>query len=164
MHKHRFSYWARWSERDKLADLSQPGVYVITMGSSSRGGAPFTWSKQVIYIGMTNAKSGLKGRLRQFDATMAGTLSHGGADRVRYKYPDYAGFTRRCRVAVAPFPCDPASNQPADLRIMGEVARFEYECLAHFVEQFDQLPEFNDKSRSPKFSRSFGRPVTPRNG
>jgi hypothetical protein len=43
-----------------------------------------------------------------------------------------------------------SSNLPADLRGMGEVAAFEYECFAQFVEQHGRLPEFNDKQRSPK--------------
>lgn len=163
MHERRFSHWARWSVRDQLADLSEPGVYVIAMSSSPLSGAGFSWSPRIIYIGMTNAKAGLKSRLRQFDATMVGTLRHGGADRVRYKYRDYANFARRCWIAVAAFPCDPTSNRPADLRVMGEVARFEYECLAHFVERFGQLPKFNDKSGSPKFSHTIGRSPKPVN-
>lgn len=84
---------------------------------------------------------------------MAGKLAHGGADRVRFKHRDYAAFSKRTYVAVAPFECNPASNLSEDLRIMGDVARFEYLCLAHFVDQFGTLPEFNDK-KARKFSRA----------
>ncbi len=35
---------------------------------------------------------------------------------------------------------------------MGEVAKFEYICFAYFVEVFGELPEFNNKKESPKFS------------
>ena len=29
---------------------------------------------------------------------------------------------------------------------MGDVAKFEYECFALYVEAYGQLPEFNDKN------------------
>jgi len=28
---------------------------------------------------------------------------------------------------------------------MGEIAKFEYDCMAIYVEKFGHLPEFNDK-------------------
>jgi hypothetical protein len=33
---------------------------------------------------------------------------------------------------------------------MGDVARFEFLCLAEFMDRYNRLPEFNDKNRSPK--------------
>jgi hypothetical protein len=60
-------------------------------------------------------------------------------------------------VAVVPFKCDTTSNKPKDLRKMGDVAKFEYSCFAHFVERFDELPEFNNKRDSPKYSKTAGR-------
>ncbi len=39
---------------------------------------------------------------------------------------------------------------------MGDVTKFEYLCLAHFVDQFGKLPGFNDKKRAPKFSLTVG--------
>jgi len=44
------------------------------------------------------------------------------------------------------------SNTPKDLRIMGHVAKFEYDCFAIYVEKFGKLPEFNNKRESPKYS------------
>ena len=63
----------------------------------------------------------------------------------------------RLYVAVVSFPCDPKTNAPNDLRAMGEVAKFEYVCFAKFVEKFGQLPEFNDKKDSLKYSLTVGR-------
>ena len=40
---------------------------------------------------------------------------------------------------------------------MGEVAKFEYDCFAHYSEVFGSLPEFNNKATSPKYSKTFGR-------
>ena len=108
----------------------------------------------IIYFGMTNAIGGLAGRLQQFDDTISGRrLSHGGADRVRHKFPGYAHLVPRLYVAVAQFVCNPASGLPADLRKMGAVARFEYLCFAEYAEKFGRLPHFNDKKGAPKFSK-----------
>jgi hypothetical protein len=153
VHEERFTAWRPWAKRSDHQGVAWPGVYVIALSSNALAGRRFSWRKEVIYVGMTNAVTGLKGRLDQFDRTMAGKLAHGGADRVRFKHRRYATFSRRAYVAVAPFKCDPASNRPKDLRTMGDVARFEYVCFAHFVERFGKLPEFNDKERAPKFSR-----------
>jgi len=106
---------------------------------------------------MTNASKGLKGRLKQFDNTIIGKKGHGGADRVRYKHKDYKKLIKCLYVAVASFNADVTSNQPKDLKTMGDVAKFEYQCFAHFVETFGQLPEFNDKKEAPKYSLTYGR-------
>ena len=99
---------------------------------------------------MTNAKGGLKARLQQFDNTICGGIGHGGGHRVRFKYPEYAKLIPRLYVSVCPQNCDVTANDAANLRIMGDVAKHEYECFALFVEAFGQLPEFNDKKKSQK--------------
>ena len=53
-------------------------------------------------------------------------------------------------VAICAFPCDVKKKLPSDLRVIGAVAQFEYECFALFAEKHGQLPEFNDMKRSPK--------------
>jgi hypothetical protein len=107
---------------------------------------------------MTNSAGGLRGRLQQFDNTIKGVRNqHGGADRVRYKYRSYEHLQRRLYVAVAVFKCSVNSTRPVDLRVMGRVAQYEYECLAVFRERFKRLPKFNDKKKAPKYSRTIGR-------
>ncbi|NLX07719.1 MAG: hypothetical protein GXY33_21480 [Phycisphaerae bacterium] len=150
----RFTGWMNWTNRGSLPGLSYPGVYVLAISSTDLAGACFSWRPEIVYIGMTNAKGGLKGRLGQFDNTIKGKDGHGGAQRVRVRHPDYARLVRRLYVAVDAFPCEVASENPGDLRIMGQVAQHEYECLAMFAERFSGLPEFNDKRRSPKGRRS----------
>lgn len=133
-------------------------MYAVAHSTRNIAGNPFSWRKEVIYVGMTNAAAGLKGRMKQFDNTISGKAGqHGGADRVRYKYRNYDAFVKRAYVAVAPFKCDTTSNRPHDLRKMGAVAKFEYLCLAHFVERFGKLPKFNNKKEAPKYSRTVGR-------
>jgi len=147
-----FSNWHSWSERKDLPRW--PGVYAIARSSKGLNAKAFTLRKEIIYFGMTNAASGLQGRLQQFDSTIIGkrSLAHGGADRVRYRYSNYDSLVSQLYVAVASFPCDPKLKQPADLRIMGDVARLEYLCLAEYRECFHRLPAFNDP-KAPKYSK-----------
>jgi len=148
--KKGFSKWARWQERDTLDNIKFPGVYAITLSDKDISGKAFSWRREIIYVGMTNAQGGLKSRLQQFDNTIKGKEGHGGGKRVRFKYRNYKKLSPRLYVSVCPYKCNVKSNLPVDLRIMGDVAKLEYECLAVFVEKFERLPEFNDKERSPK--------------
>ncbi len=63
----------------------------------------FVQHESTSFLGMTNAASGLKGRLRKFDNTISGKRGHGGADRVRFKHRDYDKLVENRYVAVAPF-------------------------------------------------------------
>jgi len=152
MHERRFSQWLPWAERDKHKSKSQPGIYAIAVTKRPFSATAFNWTAEIVYIGMTNSVAGLAGRLKQFDNTIRGKRGHGGADRLRYRYRDYGHFVANAFVAVAGFRCDPKSATPRDLRAMGAVAKFEYQCLAEYVQRFGRLPEFNDKKKSPKFS------------
>jgi hypothetical protein len=159
MYERNFSHWQPWLLRDELEGVKYPGLYALAYSTQSIAGKPFSWRNEIMYVGMTNSALGLKGRLKQFNNTIVGKTGHGGADRVRYKYPNYNDLVKRLYVAVSPFKCDATSNQPNDLRKMGEVAKFEYFCFAHFVEKFGQLPEFNNKKESPKYSKTVVRNV-----
>lgn len=145
-----FSIWTRWSKRAGLANLNYPGVYALAISRTDLSGQPFSWKREIVYIGMTNAKGGLKSRLQQFDSTIKGGDGHGGGHRVRFKHQDYTKLSKHLYVSVCPQKCDVTSNTPSGLMVMGNVANHEYECLAFFVEAFGYLPEFNDKQRSPK--------------
>jgi hypothetical protein len=157
MYENRFSKWQSWQLRNDLNSLEYPGVYIVARTALNLSGRVFSWRQDIIYVGMTNAASGLKSRLKQFDNTIIGKSGHGGADRVRYKFQNYKGLVNRLYVAVAPFKCDTVSNLPKDLRQMGEVAKFEYSCFAQYVEKFGVMPKFNNKKESPKYSLTFGR-------
>jgi hypothetical protein len=158
MYENKFLPWKQWACREGFANLDYPGVYVLAYSLRNIAGTPFSWRKAIIYVGMTNSVSGLKGRLKQFDNTIQGKTGHGGADRVRFKHRDYNKLTPNLYVAVAPFKCDPESKRPDDLRKMGEVAKFEYSCFAQFAEKFGDLPEFNKRS-SLKHSKTIGRGI-----
>jgi hypothetical protein len=146
----QFSPWARWKERHALDRLQFPGVYALAISDEEIAGAAFSWRDVIVYVGMSNARSGLRSRLAQFDNTIRGKEGHGGRRRVRFKHRDYSALNTRLFVSVWPFECNPESADPSDLRVKGEVAKSEWECLASFTEKFGRLPEFNDKKRSPK--------------
>jgi hypothetical protein len=124
---------------------------ISTINLSNRS---FDWSSRIVYFGMTNAISGLKGRLKQFDHTINGKTGHGGAERLLSDFRSTSDLSSVLYVAVMPFECRVASNQPSDLRTMGSVSKAEYDCFAHFVERFGRLPKYNDKKNSPKFKKS----------
>lgn len=157
MYENKFSHWRLWRQRNELQDLEFPGVYVVARTTLDLSGRPFSWGKEIIYVGVTNAATGLRGRLKQFDNTIIGKTGHGGADRLRYKFKNYKRLVNKLYVAVAPFKCDPLSGLPKDLRKMGDVVKFEYSCWAEYVEIFGVLPEFNNKKDSPKYSLTLGR-------
>ncbi len=147
-----FTQWFKWEDRNSLNGIKYPGVYCIAISETDLSEQNFKWIYNITYIGMTNSKAGLKGRLKQFDNTIIGKTGHGGADRFRYKYENYSALVDKLYVSVCSFKCDVKSNSPKDLRIMGDVAKFEYECFAKYVENFGCLPEFNNKNASPKYS------------
>jgi len=153
----RFENWIKWQDRERSAKVKLPGVYVCAITEDDISGTEFSWRRDIVYVGMTNSIAGLKGRLKQFDSTIAGRhVSHGGADRMKFKHPNYEDLCSKLFVSILPFECDVRSNAPKDLRVMGAVVKREYECLAEYAERFcNRLPEFNykDNKKAPKYSR-----------
>jgi len=148
----RFSLWSKWNNRNSLEGIKYPGVYCIAISEKDLSATAFDLIIEIKYVGMTNAKGGLRIRLKQFDNTIKGKNGHGGADIFRYKHQDYLSLVSNLYVSIHPFECDVTTNKPDDLRVMGEVAQFEYECFAKYAEKYGQLPEFNDKKLSKKDS------------
>ncbi|MFH2064628.1 MAG: hypothetical protein ABIK15_05470 [Pseudomonadota bacterium] len=145
-----FTNWMGWLNRKELHNMHFPGVYALAISKKDLSDRSFSWIPEIVYIGMTNSKGGLTSRLRQFDNTIRGKVGHGGAHRFHFKHPEYEKLTKSLYVAVSIFPCDVTSESPIDLRVMGDVAKYEYECFAIFSKKFGVLPEFNDKKLSPK--------------
>ncbi|MCC6948459.1 MAG: hypothetical protein IT539_11885 [Bradyrhizobiaceae bacterium] len=148
----RFSNWVKFDQRDELENTNYPGVYALAISRRNIAGTPFRWIKEISYFGFTNAAGGLRGRLNHFNNTLRykSGPGHGGAQRFRHKYRDGNALAKKLYVAVCPFKCDVSTNKPADLRMMGDVVRAEYLAFAKYTTLFGQLPEFNDKEKSPK--------------
>jgi len=154
--KNNFSKWTNWKDREIIKGMEYPGIYCIAISENNLSNFEFDWIKEINYIGMTNSKTGLKGRLKQFDNTIRGKSGHGGADRFRYEYRDYNDLINNLFVSVNHFKCNVKSILTEDLLVMGEVAKQEYECWAEYVEKFQNLPKFNNKTTN-KYSLTVGR-------
>ncbi len=147
----KFTNWFKWVDRNSLEGIKYPGIYCIAVSSKSLNA--FDFIPELEYIGMTNSKGGLKSRLRQFDATIKKIRTHhGGADRFLYAYQNYDEVKSNIYVAIRPFECNIKNPLPKDLRIMGEVAKCEYDCWAIYIEKNGKYPKFNDMSNAPKYS------------
>ncbi len=155
--KNEFCNWCPWKTRNNLKGRKYPGVYCLAVSDANLKDKRFDWIPEIKYIGMTNSKAGLIGRLQQFDNTIIGKKGHGGADRFRYKFSDYQSLVTKLYVSIWFFECDVASHSPKDLKIMGEVAKLEYVSFAEYVKNHQKLPEFNDKKNAPKYSHKINR-------
>lgn len=144
--KNKFSKWIKWTERNELGGINYPGIYAIAKSPKSLHGTQFSWRQNIIYIGMTNSKAGLRGRLRQFEDTINGKSGHGGALRVIYehgtrpknKYLDLY-------VAILPVIVDVTELSYVNLLKMAEVPRLEYIAWSEYFKANGRLPQFNDK-------------------
>ena len=149
----KFTNWVKWEVRNTLEGINHPGIYCIAVSSKPLN--TFDFIPELEYIGMTNSKGGLKSRLNQFDDTIKKKrTNHGGADRFLYAYQNYDEVKSNIYVAIRPFECNIKNPLPKDLRIMGEVAKCEYDCWAIYIEKNGKYPKFNDMSNAPKFSKS----------
>jgi hypothetical protein len=148
-----FTNWVKWEDRNELDGINYPGIYCIAVSSKLLN--KFKFIKELEYIGMTNSIGGLKSRLRQFDDTIKmKRTNHGGADRFLYVYENYEEVKDKIYVAIHSFECNTKNPSPNDLRIMGEVAKCEYDCWATYIEKFNRYPKFNNKKTAPKYSRN----------
>ncbi|WP_103664990.1 GIY-YIG nuclease family protein [Gracilimonas amylolytica] len=147
-----FPEWKKWDNRELLDGLTFPGVYILAITDQSIGGNEFSWLEEIVYVGMTNSKKGLKSRWYQFDRTIRGYTGHGGAKRFRYDYSDYKSLKSNLFVSARYFQCNNKiyPPKPEDLIIMGEVAKFEYVCIAEYMKRFGRRPKYNDTVNSPK--------------
>ncbi|MFK5982733.1 MAG: hypothetical protein QM499_07460 [Flavobacteriaceae bacterium] len=148
-----FTNWVKWEDRNDLEGIKYPGIYCIAVSSKLLN--KFKFTKELEYIGMTNSKGGLRSRLRQFDDTIKmKRTNHGGADRFLYEYENYDEIKDNIYVAIRFFECNTKNPTPNDLRIMGEVAKCEYDCWAIYIEKFGSYPKFNNQKTAPKYSRN----------
>ena len=149
----RFTNWVKWEDRNTLEGINYPGIYCIAVSRKSLN--TFNFIPELEYIGMTNSKGGLRSRLRQFDDTIKlKRTNHGGADRFLYQYQDYEAIKVNIYVAICSFKCDTKNPTPKDLRIMGAVAKCEYDCWAIYIENNGRYPKFNDMNNAPKYSKT----------
>ncbi len=102
----KFSAWTEFDLRDKAE--KRPGIYAIAISKKDISDTPFDYVEEVAYIGMTNSKGGLSGRLNAFNNTLRDKSGpgHGGAERFRHDFEDGEALAKKLYVAVCPFKCD----------------------------------------------------------
>lgn len=147
-----FSEWTKWDNRGQLRGLSFPGVYILAITNHDIQGSDFDWLKEIVYVGMTNSKKGLKGRLNQFDRTIRGYSGHGGAKRFIYDHSDYEKLKSNLFISAKYFECNNKDYPPKAevLLVLGNVAKFEYDCISDYMKRYGKLPKYNDIKISPK--------------
>jgi hypothetical protein len=144
-----FSTWYRWDERHNIPKRHLPGVYLISLTRKNLQGTSPDFS-DVSYIGMTNSKKGLAGRLGQFWQGIRGIRGrHAGGDNVFESLQHYDTWSSRLRifVAVMPVDCNTVFPTPNDLIKMGWVAFLEYEAFAKYFRQnlSKRRPTYNEQ-------------------
>jgi len=143
--------WFSWKNRDHISNKNQPAIYYIAHSNENIEGKDFSYIEEIVYIGMTISKNGLKGRLDQFEKAMKGSDKiHGGAERVRFKHKDVDSFFKKAYVSACIFELSNEKNTSEDWRTKGECVGHEYKSFAAFLDQHHNLPEFNDMNRSKK--------------
>lgn len=134
-----FSKWVAWSDRLELAEVHQPGVYMLAhldeeVGSEAAIDPP---SKQVVYIGETTRNS-LKGRWRQFQrAVSIGSAPHAGGRTYRKKF----GAAKLDDLAVAGF--RPSAIQEEELP--WAIKFVERWLLWRYARKWGELPACNKR-------------------
>ncbi len=148
----RFSAWSKFDLRDGIENTKFPGIYAIAISTKDISGTQFDYVKEIVYFGMTNSKTGLRGRLNAFNNTLRDKSGpgHGGAERFRHDYEAGEKLAKKLYVAVCHFKCDVSSIARKDLEAMGAVTRAEYVAFANYAEIYGSLPKYNDKQKSPK--------------
>lgn len=152
LRSYSFSTWERWKNRNQLSGMERPGIYVIAKSKEALKGKPFSWKKEIAYIGMTAGKGGLRSRLRQFDDTLRGRgVGHGGAVRAHKHHKNREVLMNHLYVAVMTQPpiCHSASSEKQK-KAKGAIYGLELFCLAEYICRHKEIPQFNDWARSPK--------------
>jgi len=146
----KFSKWILWEERNSLKNIDFPGIYMIAITRKRLHGKKALYC-DVDYIGMTNAKNGLYGRLSQFNQSIQGRPGHSGGWTVYYDLGGYQRWRKKYHLYVCTMPIrhkievDKKLRKPADLRAMGLIAYLEYATLAEYKRIMDKEPEYNKK-------------------
>ena len=143
--------WYKWKDRNKIENRKQPAIYFIAHSYEDISGNEFSMRKDIVYIGMTVSKNGLKGRLDQFEATLKfSNRTHGGAERVRFKHPNYIDFFEKTYISARIFPLSISRDSSNDWRVKGDCVGHEYKSFADYFDEYNKLPEFNDQKESKK--------------
>ena len=142
----KFCPWVKWSDREAIENSEYPGVYLIGITKKNlETQAPIY--KDVVYIGMTNAQNGLRGRWYQFHRSINGKDGHSGGNTVFRDLGHYDQWQEKLFVSAMPIICNTVTPNQNDLLNMGWVTYLEYVAFADFYQSkdTDNRPKYNTK-------------------
>jgi len=146
----KYSRWTLWEERNSLRNIDFPGIYMIAITRKRLRGRKSSY-REVKYIGMTNAKNGIYGRLSQFNQSIHGRPGHSGGWTVYYDLGNYKRWKRKYKLYVCTMPIrrkievDKKLRKPDDIKAMGLIAYLEYAALAEYKKKTGTEPKYNTK-------------------
>jgi hypothetical protein len=135
----------------RLPGAQHAGVYLLAYSDEPLAGRHVDLH-DVLYVGMSNSKGGIRRRLWQFIRTIEGPGKHRGGRRFLKEYAHGTPYSqlegrKTFFVAWLPIPCEVREGHRAemDLRLMGDVAALEYYVLASIKAATGQEPALNGK-------------------
>lgn len=134
-----------------IKDGNYPGIYLLAFTYKNLKGKNVEL-KDIFYVGMTNARKGLTGRIQQFVNGIEKNTSHSAGMRFYEEYSNGIPFSesnqrKKFYLVSLGFECNvnKSNRKPNDLRIMGEICRLEYYIIALILEKTNKEPELNKK-------------------
>jgi len=134
-----------------IEDGNYPGIYLLAFTERNLEGEIVNPS-DIFYVGMSNARKGLKSRVKQFLNGIEKNDSHSAGMRFHKENSNGIPFSEcnlpgKFYIVSSTFKCDvhKLTRTPNDLKIMGDICRLEYHLLAHIKEQTNSEPILNKK-------------------
>jgi hypothetical protein len=140
-----FSPWYQWKNRNSYPLRDYPGVYLISITHQPDLEGREPAFEDVVYIGMTNSRQGLKGRWQQFDNAVCGKRGHSGGNTIFGYKGHYTTWQTYLYVAGMGVPCNVRNPTEEDYLKMGWIAYFEYEAFARYYRAVGGHPPFNTR-------------------
>ena len=140
------------THRPSIEQGECPGVYLLAFTLEHLAGQKIKLC-DVFYVGMSNARRGVNGRLKKFaDAIEGKPAKHVAGKRFFKNWCKGITYSqlpcdKQFFVTGIPVPCQvkKAERGPEDLRKMGNVAALEYYVLAAVEEKTGSEPRSNKK-------------------
>jgi len=143
--------WQLFNNELRLSLPSNPGVYAFAYTEKKLEGEKAK-PADIFYVGMSNSKKGLKGRINSFNRGIRKGDSHSGAIRFFKNYLKRKSYykvksQKKLWIAHLPLDCKVIKDRrtPKDLRTMGKVACLEYFVLARVKDATGYEPDLNLK-------------------
>ena len=140
-----FSNWYQWNKRNQYSLRDYPGVYLISITDKPDLEGREPTFEDVVYIGMTNSRQGLKGRWQQFANAISGKRGHSGGNTIFRQKGHNTTWQAHLYVAAMGIRCDVRNPTDQDYLTMGWIAYLEYEAFARYYSAVGGHPVFNTR-------------------